>query len=205
SAALRAITDYIERNKEELSNVDSIKEWIAFELGDDEQNRPFLWKAWNSGQRKTGRLQSELILRTLATHLHALAAIPSNIELSSKPPVGALIYSVLAVERALSFWKEGFKKVPAGAAGHFSEDYWGDRVGYISGRNVNNQRASKFLKVTATFTDKTWDEIWNGAYLFYKEKRRQPYRQAAADIPLEDAEQDSFVMESDESSGDDEA
>ncbi|OCH87369.1 hypothetical protein OBBRIDRAFT_837456 [Obba rivulosa] len=196
SAALKAITDYIERNREDLADTDAIKEWIAFELGDNNRNRPFLWKEWNDGKKKMGRLQSELILRTLTAHLQALAVIPANIGLSDKPPVGALIYSVLAVERALGFWKDGIKRVPPGSAGHFSEDYWGDRIEYVNGRNVNNRRASRYLKVTTAFTEKNWEDIWDGAYFFFQDKKRQSYQQPPRVV--EDAEED-FDMESDPS------
>ncbi|OCH90189.1 hypothetical protein OBBRIDRAFT_835187 [Obba rivulosa] len=128
---------------------------------------PYLWREWRKdGAVRAGKFQSELILWTFLTHLNVLVSILASITPSDKRSVGALILSILAVERALNMWTTGECKVPLGSLGHFSIDYWNDRTEYKNGEYKSNKKASRYFKAVDSLKDQDWDGIFKGARVY---------------------------------------
>ncbi|OCH84065.1 hypothetical protein OBBRIDRAFT_839991 [Obba rivulosa] len=170
AAALNAVKAIISNNPEDLNSPELIGEYIHFELRDHEKMCPYLWREWRKDRAvRAGKFQSKLILRTFSTHLNVLVSISVSIAPSDKRPVGALILSILAVERALNMWTTGECKVPPGSLGHFSIDYWNDRTEYKNGEYKNNKKASRYFKAVDLLKDQDWDDIFKGARVYCPE------------------------------------
>ncbi|OBZ69823.1 hypothetical protein A0H81_10299 [Grifola frondosa] len=195
-AAIAAFDKQIKENQEDFKTREDVAAYVTYALGNDPEvkNAPFLWKSWGGGIKKTGRFQSELILSTFTAHLAALSAIPHEFRTSFDYPRGALILSILAVERALVFWRKGTLQIPTGQAGYFSADNWGDRVEIHSGHPKAIKKASKYLRVLDTFTTADWNNILDGAKKCYNEKKR--VLAATVTLVVDDSD-DEFMLMSD--------
>ncbi|KAJ7631553.1 hypothetical protein DFH06DRAFT_1303634 [Mycena polygramma] len=143
------------------SGVAAFVAW-ALEPHAESNTMPFHWKTWGGGVEKQGFLQSHLIVYTFAYHMSSLATIPGGYKRREAQPVGALLLSVQAVQRALELWKSGEYVNPHKSANHFSVDNWGDTV--IA--STNNQkkgklvrRATKFLSTVQEWKVDRWDEL----------------------------------------------
>ncbi|KAJ7764025.1 hypothetical protein DFH07DRAFT_956294 [Mycena maculata] len=140
-------------------------EW-ALETRPDIPTSPFHWRTWGDGVDKKGFLQSHLIVYTFAYHLSCLAAIPGGYKRLDAQPVGALLLSVQAVQRALEFWRTGTYVNPLKASSHFSVDNWGDiqAAGNVDKKkNRLVRRATKFLASVQKWDDKRWKEVKEAA------------------------------------------
>ncbi|KAI0070657.1 hypothetical protein K474DRAFT_1713148, partial [Panus rudis PR-1116 ss-1] len=119
----------------------------------------------------------------------------------ANPPIGALILSIQAVERALSFYKTGEKVVPSGSPAFFSIDNWGDYKAVVNGRPKTVPRASKYMKTLKGWTKEKWDEYIATAWEYYYE---EPSRKRGTVIVIDDNEdeedegEDEFELMSDE-------
>ncbi|KAJ7433855.1 hypothetical protein FB451DRAFT_1419373 [Mycena latifolia] len=76
------------------------------------------------------------------------------------PPIGALLLSVQAVQRALQFWQTGVYVNPQKTANHFSIDNWGDSV-ITSGQKKDKlvRRATKFMASVQKWDEDRWVEL----------------------------------------------
>ncbi|OCH83728.1 hypothetical protein OBBRIDRAFT_808790, partial [Obba rivulosa] len=154
---------------------------------------------------KYGKFQSELILRTFSTHLNILTSILASITPSDKRPVGALILSILAVERALNMWTTGECKVPPGSLGHFSIDYWNDRTEYKNGEYKSNKKASWYFKAVDSLKDQDWDDIFEGARVYCPENTDDASQRDAVAIGGSNSDDDlELVSNHGSEAGDDE-
>ncbi|KAJ7461418.1 hypothetical protein FB451DRAFT_1497055 [Mycena latifolia] len=120
----------------------------------------FHWKTWGNGKDKSGFLQSHLIVYTFAYHMSCLAAVPGGYKRLDAPPIGALLLSVQAVQRALQFWQTGVYVNPQKTANHFSIDNWGDSV-ITSGQKKDKlvRRATKFMASVQKWDEDRWVEL----------------------------------------------
>ncbi|KAI0309565.1 hypothetical protein OF83DRAFT_1088985 [Amylostereum chailletii] len=137
----------------------SSAEYVKWALAsEDGKNAPMYWARWNSGAGREGRFQFHLIMKTLAAHL---ACITSS---TGDRPSGALILSLLAVERALKFSWTGEPVIPRGPAGYFSGENWGDKVVRVgNGQKKLVRRSGKFLGAVAALSDNDWERILGAA------------------------------------------
>ncbi|KAJ6625656.1 hypothetical protein B0H10DRAFT_2211929 [Mycena sp. CBHHK59/15] len=128
----------------------------------DSGTMAFHWKTWGEGVDKKGFLQSHLIIYTFAYHLLSLATIPGGYVRLEAFPIGALLLSVQAVQRALGFWKMGEYVNPNKPADHFSIDNWSDTV-VASTTNQKKGKmvwcATKFLSTVQKWDAARWNEI----------------------------------------------
>ncbi|KAI0072407.1 hypothetical protein K474DRAFT_1678666 [Panus rudis PR-1116 ss-1] len=180
---------------------EAIKETVAFLLGDGKKEVPYHWAVW--GDKKKGTFQGELILYTFANaHLAVFKALgmqdPFVRELAD-PPIGAIILSIQAVERALSFYKTGEKVIPSGSAAFFSIDNWGDYKTVVDGKPKNIPHASKYMKTLKGWKKEKWDEYIAAAWEHYEE----PSRKRGTVIVIDDDEEEEdgdeeFELVSDE-------
>ncbi|OCH85298.1 hypothetical protein OBBRIDRAFT_839067 [Obba rivulosa] len=195
ATALDSVKKLIEDNEEDgtIKDVDDISYAIKHLLGDGKTRMPFCWKQCDD-ERKAGRFQHFLILYTLSSHFTTLFAIPDHFRKSKDFPKGALILSVLVVERALNVWRSGMLVIPPKSAGHFSEQNWGDHVEHRDGRAVMNRKTSKFIPVVDKLREADWGKILSGAHEWFIERTKKIPDLVASPEPSSDGE---FDMESD--------
>ncbi|KAI0319058.1 hypothetical protein OF83DRAFT_1170573 [Amylostereum chailletii] len=160
-------------------------EWAVH--SEDGKNAPMYWARWNGGVGKEGRFQFHLVLKTLSAHL---AVVPPR---SGEHPSGALILSLLAVERALKFSWTGTPIIPRGPQGFFSAENWGDQTVRINEGQVKlNRKASKFFTAVDALSGDVWSKILDGAYKWLD----QPVKREDEVIEESD-DDDDFMMSSD--------
>ncbi|KAJ7293024.1 hypothetical protein C8J57DRAFT_14040 [Mycena rebaudengoi] len=173
-------------------------EW-ALQMHPQSGTRAFHWQMWGGGKDKKGLFQSQLIQYTFAYHLMTLNSIPAMHTRSAAQPIGALLLSVQAVERALQFRKTGELVVPKGVAGHFSIDNWGDQKYRDNGKTKTTRRATKFVATLQAWDEKRWQEIRAGAEEWVEKKKRAASSRASSDagdlgLGDEDGEDDEQIM-----------
>ncbi|OCH89899.1 hypothetical protein OBBRIDRAFT_804336 [Obba rivulosa] len=191
SIALEGVKKLIEDNQETgiIRGSDDISYAMKHLLGDGKTRIPFCWKHFDD-ERKSGRFQHFLISYTLSAHFNTLFAIPDHFKKSHEFPKGALILSVLAVERALNVWRSGMLVIPPKSAGHFSEQNWGDRVEHHDGRAVMNRKTSKFIPVVDKLQNNDWQKILDAAHECYRDRTKKSAEEAVVPAPGSDEEFD---------------
>ncbi|KAJ6549570.1 hypothetical protein DFH09DRAFT_1086817 [Mycena vulgaris] len=144
---------------------------------------PFHWKTWGGGVDKKGFLKSHLIAYTYAYHLTCLAAIPGAYTMTRpgdppKPksqPVGALILSVQAVQRALQFWRTGEYVNTGKTTSYFSVENWGDHA--VEDKKGSERRlvrrATKYLRSVQQWDEAHWEELKAAASVFVEVASRK--------------------------------
>ncbi|PSR77013.1 hypothetical protein PHLCEN_2v8112 [Hermanssonia centrifuga] len=170
------------------------------------KERPFCWKKWGDGAAKSGRFQSDLVLYVF--HWHLQQTQTPHVYSVEEQPYGALVMSILAVERALLYYRSGTRKVPSGSEGWFSKDNFGDRWAFdpATGRNRRITPASELDKYVCKLSEEDWAAIVEGAEAVrvkYEGSTRKRRRQSNIPEPedlivIDDApESDSSGMNSD--------
>ncbi|KAI0080516.1 hypothetical protein K474DRAFT_1657648 [Panus rudis PR-1116 ss-1] len=191
-----------EESKDE--KLQRIRECVAFLLGDGKKAVPFHWGNWGDGVKKTGTFQGSLILHTFANaHLcysKALGPQDPFLKNHEDPPIGALILSIQAVERALSFFKTGEKKIPNASAGHFSVDNWGDHTVIVDGKPKKVKRATQYVKTLQGWKKEKWEEYKKAAGEHCEESHRKRAGVIVIDEDEDEVAEDSdddFIVQSD--------
>ncbi|KAJ7454255.1 hypothetical protein FB451DRAFT_663044 [Mycena latifolia] len=158
---------------------------------------PFHWGTWGDGKKKSGFLQSDLILYTFAYHLTTLATIPGGFPRLSARPIGALLLSAQAVQRALQLWQTGVYVNSHKTANHFSSDNWGDMVqttGPKKGKLF--RRATKFVASVKEWEESVWDDLIAAASPFAEVPRKS--RSGTASRSGSEAGDDTVISDDDE-------
>ncbi|KAF5343606.1 hypothetical protein D9758_015431 [Tetrapyrgos nigripes] len=133
--------------REGVVTAETRQAYVEQQLEGDQKTKNFyfLHTAVVDGKtERAGPFQSEIIARTFAEHLKATKSISYEDRIPDKP-VGALVLSILAVQRALTLYSTG-EKVMQGAQSHFSQKVRGDKV-------VNIEGQSKKYKTTSSVHD----------------------------------------------------
>ncbi|KAJ7478444.1 hypothetical protein FB451DRAFT_184415 [Mycena latifolia] len=157
----------------------------------------YQWKTWGNGTDKKGFLQSQLICYTYAYHRSCVAAIPGSYPRLKAPPVGALLLSMQAVERALQFWRTGEHINPHNSASHFSIENWGDHADPNDKRTSERtliRHATKYLPTVKNWPTERWDELNAAAAEFIDLGNR---KRGASSRSASDASGDDLVPEED--------
>ncbi|KAJ7687490.1 hypothetical protein B0H17DRAFT_1136218 [Mycena rosella] len=164
---------------------------------------PFHWKKWGKGVRKVGLFEGDLILYTFATHLAAIATIPSKYPCADppNPPVGAIILCIQAVERALRAWRTGELMLSSKPIDYFSKDHWADTTKQRNGKDVKDRRATKYVSTLRDFDDDQWHAIYETVLGWVEKKKGSGSSRSssmdASMAELESDEEDHSVLKAD--------
>ncbi|KAF8872811.1 hypothetical protein BD779DRAFT_1679516 [Infundibulicybe gibba] len=216
TAACEAVQALINDNPEALGTPDDIAYYVKWALKIEGQTAPFHWKNWGEGKCKKGLFQTPLIIRTFAeAHFAGLEDLTDPID---DKPVGALLLSVQAVERALGFWSTGAFVADTSTGSHFSADNWGDTMerrkaegsssSAIKTGTYKVRRATKYLASVNNFSAEHWENIFQEARELLAERQRKKKRtsstaSSAPDIIEDDTSDVILVSDSGEESLDD--
>ncbi|KAF8146450.1 hypothetical protein K438DRAFT_2028237 [Mycena galopus ATCC 62051] len=114
-----------------------------------------------------GLFGGHLIIAALASHYKAAyprGVTPQQIfKTGWVPPEGPLVYSVLAAQRALTYYKSGKLDVPKNRVGEFSRMNWGDRTVARNGELVTINTTSNIVRQVRKLKDKQWRKIVEAA------------------------------------------
>ncbi|KIL55990.1 hypothetical protein M378DRAFT_182088 [Amanita muscaria Koide BX008] len=184
----------------------TIEEAIANKISDHLQKEPirpdselctfaFHWDKWspNPAERKGFGL-NQLVLRTFA--LAHLAYLDGIDDFTAEKPVGALIYSMQAIGRALEHWKSGKKsdkKPPP-----FSSDNFGDKFEDVKGptglrgkvQKTRIRKATIFVDTLKDLKKEHWDTIIDEGRVFLQDIRKKVRDRASSATVVEDLVQD---------------
>ncbi|EMD35091.1 hypothetical protein CERSUDRAFT_75388 [Gelatoporia subvermispora B] len=161
--ALGAVKTMIHAAK--LCDHEEIATFIQNLLGDPDNDAPFHWKIWNASDpsSRSGYFRHELVLRTFVVHIESTENIPDQHKVQDRP-IGALILSLLAVERALSFWRTGELIIPPDPLDGFTVNNWGDAVRPIQGVPTLIPRASRFVDAAKQLERTDWEDIYHDVH-----------------------------------------
>ncbi|KAF7799464.1 hypothetical protein EIP86_010699 [Pleurotus ostreatoroseus] len=206
SAALEGIEVIIRAMVKELKENDldhddeAISHQLTFLYGDPAKKykeRPFCWASWGDGTDRKGRFQSDIILWTFYWHLLQITP-PRGSDIAREPPVGALVMSILATERALSYYHAtGTKVMPTGTESYFSKDNWGDRYQFNSdtGKKVKRLSATQLHGYVDALKEADWLAIVKKSHevrvelgIFLDNKRKRMLLAKAPEASDEDEE-----------------
>ncbi|KAJ7251344.1 hypothetical protein C8J57DRAFT_673276 [Mycena rebaudengoi] len=113
-----------------------------------------------------GIFQGFLIATTLATHYTAIHSGHAKVRQDPKDPdypVGALVYSIQAVKRALNYSLTGKFVPPTGRLGEFSKTNWGDKMELREGRQVMVNTTSGLAVIVGKLKPSHWEKIITAA------------------------------------------
>ncbi|KAI0251374.1 hypothetical protein BJV78DRAFT_1282636 [Lactifluus subvellereus] len=168
-------------------------------LGDaddmSDKKRPFIWESTydDPSARQEGIFQGRLIARTFFEHIQIMNAINTEDRVQEKP-VGALIYSIQAVHRALLYSVTGTLKPPMDKKNaEFSKTNWGDYMLVTPRGEKAVKRASIFLNKISTLKDQQWDDIFDKALAFRSilGKQRATAREVEMKEPIGEVDSES--------------
>ncbi|KAF5343257.1 hypothetical protein D9758_013418 [Tetrapyrgos nigripes] len=179
TTAINVLDDIFTR--EQLETAEDKKAYVETQLQGNPKSRAFYFLhsgEVNGAMQYAGTFQSELIARTFAEHLKAIRQVPKDLRQEMKP-TGALVLSILAVLRALEFYKTGVFIKPMGNNGHFSERAWGDRIIQTQGRTINIKTTTELhelfefnqVKNTPRVSDTQWKRILATAQSYIAARR----------------------------------
>ncbi|KAI9442152.1 hypothetical protein H4582DRAFT_2126718 [Lactarius indigo] len=143
-------------------------------LQTQEERATFIRSGPSSGSRPTddpsarqeGIFQGRLVARTFFEHVQIINAVDAEDRVQEKP-IGALIYSIQAVHRALLYSVTGTLKLPMDKkSAEFSKTNWGDHMLVTPRGEKVVKRASVFLNKISTLKDQQWDDIFEKALAF---------------------------------------
>ncbi|KAF8347307.1 hypothetical protein F5887DRAFT_1281381 [Amanita rubescens] len=175
---LKAVESHIDANRKGLPT----KELVAGEISAHLVKAPIMitpehtyytyyyqWSEWSEDPAlRKGLGRNQLILYTFANaHLVHLNDIDS---LVNSRPIGALLLSMQAVERALEYWKEGErakKDLP-----EFSKNNFGDTFTKAEKNAKRIRRATIFVKTLERLTDAEWTSLIEEAREWLDDNRR---------------------------------
>ncbi|KAF7292183.1 hypothetical protein MIND_01245800 [Mycena indigotica] len=183
------------------AGVADLVEYFLTSSGDG-HSKAFHWNKWDESQEScTGLFESFLIKYTFTFHLMFLDTIPHEYRQSSKPPYGALLLSIQAVECVLQRWTTGiYVAPPKGHKYEFSTDNWGDAVETIGKQRRKIRRATKYLKTLQAWTEDEWEGYIESAAAFKVTKNRCSHSRSSSRVSsnapeeLEDEEEEQFVI-----------
>ncbi|KAJ7246228.1 hypothetical protein C8J57DRAFT_1241711 [Mycena rebaudengoi] len=171
----------------DLKTTEGIKAFVAWALQVKEHTSPFHWKQWGDGVLKE----------------RFPASLPSTPRIRTPPPpIGALILSIQAAERALRAWSTGTQVLSNKGSDHFSKDNWGDTTKERNGKQVKDRRATKYVDTIRTFKDAQWAAIHHTASQWVEKKRTGSSRSSSMDVDMPGIvsdEDDHFVLKADTS------
>ncbi|KIL58388.1 hypothetical protein M378DRAFT_318324 [Amanita muscaria Koide BX008] len=205
--AMETVELLIKANQENLNTKEAIANEIACNLekeliGSDSELYTFAfhWEEWsaNPAERKGFGLD-QLVLRTFAfAHLAYLDGID---DFTVEKPIGALIYSMQAVGRALEYWQSGKKpesKPPAFSSDNFN-DKWEDtkEPAGVRGKATKKRkvrRATIFVQTLKDLPKPHWDRIINKARQFIEEQTKPRDRSSSMTVVEEEDPDADFKM-----------
>ncbi|KAH9020816.1 hypothetical protein EDB84DRAFT_1441670 [Lactarius hengduanensis] len=133
-----------------------------------DKRRPFIW---------------ESVYDDLSARQEIINAIDAENHVREKP-VGALIYSIQAVHRALLYSVTGTLKLPMDKkSAEFSKTNWGDHMLVTPHCEKVVKRASVFLNKISTLKDQQWDDIFKRALALHSSNGKQ--QATAKDLEVE--------------------
>ncbi|KAF8262361.1 hypothetical protein EI94DRAFT_1808914 [Lactarius quietus] len=148
-------------------------------LGDadnmSDKKHPFIWElayddpsAWPEGI-----FQGRLIACTFFGHVQVINTVDASYRVQEKP-IGALIYAIQAVHRALLYSVTGALELPTDKkSAEFSKTNWGDYTLVTPRSEKAVKCASIFLNKISTLKDQQWDDIFEKAITFQAMVRKQ--------------------------------
>ncbi|KAH9172058.1 hypothetical protein EDB89DRAFT_1906501 [Lactarius sanguifluus] len=89
-----------------------------------------------------------------------------------RKPIGALVHSIQAVKRAISWWETGELVKPKKPLNEYSKANWGDHVETREGHTVHITSTSDLVAIVSKLKDKQWDKILKAALLSAKRKKK---------------------------------
>ncbi|KAH9037117.1 hypothetical protein EDB85DRAFT_1888573 [Lactarius pseudohatsudake] len=185
--------------------------WCQWALsGDDNSCRPFYYSTYEEpdleveGSKLTvkGIFQSPLIAAILGTHMACVYPIRDEDRLDRKP-VGALVHSIQAAKRAISWWETGELVKPKRPLNEYSKANWGDHVEIREGHTVHISSTSDLVAIVSKLKDKQWDKILKAALLSAKHKKKsavvasEPQQPQPFTAQVEPRDNDSDLAEED--------
>ncbi|KAJ7775223.1 hypothetical protein B0H14DRAFT_3894451 [Mycena olivaceomarginata] len=141
-----------------------------------------------------GLFGGHLIIESFASHYKSVHPRGVTVQQIIKPgwvsPDGALVYSVLAAQRALTYSKTGKLIVPAQRLGEFSRTNWGDRSVSVGGEMVDVKTTSDVARHVKKLTEKQWGRILEAAIVAAQPSHKTS-KVSSNVIDLEDVEVDA--------------
>ncbi|KAF8263242.1 hypothetical protein EI94DRAFT_1807541 [Lactarius quietus] len=141
-------------------------------LGDtdnmSDKKRPFIWESAydNSSAWPEGIFQGRLIARMFFKHVQVINTVDASYRVQEKP-IGALIYAIQVVHRALLYSVTGALELPTDKkSAEFSKTNWGDYTLVTPCGEKAVKRTSVFLNKISTLKDQQWDDIFEKAIAF---------------------------------------
>ncbi|KAK7443276.1 hypothetical protein VKT23_015874 [Stygiomarasmius scandens] len=179
----------------DLQTASQRKIYVSQQISGDYWLRPYYFSSINNqsnGQTKhEGAFQSYIISKTLSAHFKAIQPISADQRLSDRP-TGALVLTILAIERAFQFYSSGEKIIPPDSSREFSRVNWDDRTVTRDGRPYQVKTTSR---IQALFgknvhgVERVGSDLWDKII-------------AAALNQLESENSSEYVDKEDEGSGD---
>ncbi|THV05828.1 hypothetical protein K435DRAFT_960898 [Dendrothele bispora CBS 962.96] len=164
-AAIEAVRDAINRVIQEGGNPRKYIDWLR---EGDYRFRRYYFTEVSEDQRgqpiRKGPFQSELISRTFSEHLKVINSVRPEHRLGRGRATGAIVLSILAIERALSFYSSGALEIPAGQESEFSRTNWDDQTIMSQGRAHTIRTTSEIQSLfgrNRDGTDRVSAERWN--------------------------------------------
>ncbi|KAF5362641.1 hypothetical protein D9758_009557 [Tetrapyrgos nigripes] len=203
-AALAALDEVFKAP--DLQTAEQRKVYVADQLEGDFKSRSFYYLNVKKKNGKTyygGPFQSYLIARTLSEHLKSIKGIAEEDRLGMRP-VGAVVLSIQAVQRALTFHETGVKIIPKGQDGFFSKQVWGDHEVTVEGKKVKLKTTSQLHWIfsksktnTERFSSAQWDQLIKAAQAcMVVKKAPKSSAKPPADEPI-DADEDWTMPDED--------
>ncbi|KAJ3506852.1 hypothetical protein NLJ89_g6637 [Agrocybe chaxingu] len=154
--------------------------WCTWALsGSDDSCQPFYYAAYEepdpdiegSQLKIKGVFQSPLIAAILGIHVAWLSLIEEE-RRSEKKPIGALVHSIQAAKRAISWWQTGDVVKPKKPLNEYSKANWGDHVETREGRQIHIKSTSDLTTIVSKVKDKQWEKILAVARASGKRKKK---------------------------------
>jgi len=181
--------------------------WCTWALSHgDDTCRPFYYMIYNEPDTELegseaqptikGIFQSSLVATILGTHMQWLAAVSDNVR-TRKWPVGALVHSIQAAKRAISWWETGEQVRPNRPLNEYSKANWGDHFETREGQMINITSTSSLIALVSKLKDKQWVKILAAARS--NSKRKKHLKLAAVSEPPVPLYSAAIVLRDDDS------
>ncbi|KAJ7261171.1 hypothetical protein C8J57DRAFT_473744 [Mycena rebaudengoi] len=144
-----------------------------------------------------GIFQGALITATLATHYTAVHGAHARARQDPKDPqypVGALVYSIQAVKRALNYSQTGKFVLPPGRLGEFSKTNWGDQMELREGRQVKVNTTSGLDNLVGKLKPLHWEKIITTALDTCQATRKAAAVEDVIDLDTDDLASTDFDL-----------
>jgi len=139
-----------------------------------------------------------------------MAHLPANIfpDTDYRHPIGALILSIQAVERALRAWSMGEFVMTSKSSDHFSKTLYADTIKTVDGVKKKHKRSGKYVPTIKNFSEAQWQSIFDLTEQFVdrKAKKAGSSRSSSMDVDtmeeIESDEDEHFVIVAADASSD---